>query len=304
MTGAVAGLDRRDAVDLGAAAIMVALTFSWGLNGVFAKLSYAGYSPIFVNVARSVIGASLIFLWCSYRGIPLFRRDGSLFFGLLAGALFGFEFILIFVGLEHTSVARSTLMLNTMPFWVLIGAHFLLGDRMSLMKFAGLALAFAGVALVFSDKLSRPGPDALVGDLMSLGGGLLWAATVLVIKSSRLRTIGAEKLLLYQLGVATLLAAPLLAVTGPALRNVSAFTTGMLLFQGIYVVAFTYLLWFWLIRRYPAAGLASFVFLTPAFGVLCGGLILGEPLSMHIFAALALIAAGLIIVNRPPRKAA
>lgn len=303
MTGAVAGLDRRDAVDLGAAAIMVLLTFSWGLNGVVAKLSYAGYSPIFVNVARSIIGALLVFLWCRYRGIALFRRDGSLWFGLLAGALFGLEFILIFTGLEHTSVARSTLMLNTMPFWVLVGGHFLLGERISLVKLAGLALAFAGVALVFSDRLSRPGPDALLGDLMSLGGGLLWAATVLVIKASRLRFIGAEKLLLYQLAVATVMATPLLAITGPALREVSVFTTSMLLFQGAYIVAFTFLLWFWLMRRYPAAGLSSFVFLTPAFGVLCGGLILGEPLSLHIFMALGLIAAGLVIVNRPQARA-
>ena len=55
----------------------------------------------------------------------------------------------------------------------------------------------------------------------------------------------------------------------------------------------TYVLWFWLMRRYPAAGLSSFTFLTPAFGVLFGGLLLGEPLSAKIFAALGLIAAGL-----------
>lgn len=294
--------DRRDSVDLVAAVLMVGLTLSWGLNGVAAKLAYPGYSPLFVNIARAVIGGALVMAWCRYRGIPVFARDGTLWLGMLAGGLFGVEFILIFVGLEFTSVARSTLMINTMPFWVLIGAHFLLGERMTVAKFVGLALAFCGVVLVFSDRLSHTGPSTLVGDLMSLGGGILWGATTLVIKASRLRTAGAEKLLLYQLAMSVLLALPLLAISGPAIRDPSLGSTGALLFQAIYVVGFTYMLWFWLMRRYPATGLSSFVFLTPAFGVLCGGLILGEPLSMHIFMALALIAAGLVIVNRPRPK--
>lgn len=296
--------DRRDGVDLVAAVLMVGLTLSWGLNGVAAKLAYPGYSPLFVNIARAVIGGALVMVWCQYRGIPVFARDGTLWLGMLAGGLFGAEFILIFVGLEYTSVARSTLMINTMPFWVLIGAHFLLGERMSISKFIGLTLAFCGVVLVFSDELSHTGPSTLVGDLMSLAGGMLWGATTLVIKASRLRTAGAEKLLLYQLVMSILLALPLLLIAGPAIRDPSLGSTGALLFQAIYVVGITYMLWFWLMRRYPATGLSSFVFLTPVFGVLCGGLILGEPLSMHIFIALGLIAAGLVIVNRPRPKTA
>ncbi|HTV68124.1 MAG TPA: DMT family transporter [Rhizobiaceae bacterium] len=294
-------LDRRAAVDIAAAAIMVWLTFSWGLNGVAAKLSNQGFNPLFVSMARSAIGGVLVFIWCHYRGIKLFERDGTLIPGIIAGALFGIEFILIFVGLDFTSVARSTLMVNTMPFWVLIGAHFLLGEKMSLAKFGGLALAFCGVALVFSDKLSLPGPDAIIGDIMSIAAGVAWALTTLVIKRSKLQTAAPEKLLLYQLVVGCLLTAPLIPLAGAAIREWAAIPTAALLFQAIYIVAFTYVVWFWIMRRYPAAGLSSFAFLTPVFGVLCGGLFLGEPLSVKLFAALALIAAGLIIVNRPTR---
>ena len=118
-------------------------------------------------------------------------------------------------------MARSTLMVNTMPFWVLVGAHFLLGEHMTLRKWAGLALAFAGVVLVFSDKLSLPGPEAITGDIMSLGAGVLWAATTLVIKKSRLAATSAEKLLLYQLAVSAAMALPLLLFAGPALREFS-----------------------------------------------------------------------------------
>lgn len=299
---AMTGSHRRDAIDGLAVAMMLGLTFSWGLNGVAVKVSNSGFDPVFVTIVRSAIGALCVLAWCRWRRIPLFERDGTLWAGLLAGALFGVEFVLIFWGLDYTSVARSALMVNSMPFWVLIGAHFLLGERMSALKVAGASLAFLGVALVFSDKLSLPTPEAVIGDVMSLAAGAAWAATILVIKKSRLADAGAEKVLLYQLAVSAVVVLPMLLVSGPILREVTALAIGSVIFQATFIVAFTYLLWFWLMRRYPAAGLSSFAFLTPAFGVLLGGLLLGEPLTLRLFLALGLIAVGIVIVNRPARK--
>lgn len=295
--------DQREAIDTFAAVLMIGLTFSWGLNQVAIKLSTVGYSPVFLTLMRSAVGAALVFGWCRFRGIALFERDGTLLPGLIAGLLFGAEFVLVFFGLDVTTVARGTLLLNTMPFWVLIGSHFFLGDRVTSAKLGGLALAFAGVVLVFSDRLSLPDPAALSGDVMCLLAGALWGATLIVIKASKLNHARAEKTLLYQLVVSALMAIPLLPLGGPILRAVSPLATGALAFQAVYIVAFTYLLFFWLVRRYPAAGLSSFAFLTPAFGVLCGGVLLGEPLTLRIILALALIAAGLFVVNRPVRRA-
>ncbi|MEI5679653.1 MULTISPECIES: DMT family transporter [unclassified Mesorhizobium] len=285
---------------MAAAAIMVGLTFSWGLNGVAAKISYAGYDPVFLSIARAIIGGALVLAWCRWRGIALFRKDGTLVSGVAVGVLFGLEFLFLYIGLDHTTVARNTLLVNTMPFWVLIGGHFLLGERITTRKLIGLLLAFAGLVAVFSDKLGASG--TLIGDLMSLGAGILWALTNIVIKRSNLTNTSAEKLLLYQLAGAAVVGAFVLPFAGPSVREFALVPTLALLFQSVYVVAFTYVLWFWLLRRYPASGLSSFAFLTPAFGVLCGGLILGEPLTVRIFLALGLIAIGLIVVNRPPRR--
>lgn len=293
---------RRTSIDGFAAGLMVALTFAWGLNQVAIKVTNDGFNPMLSVVVRSSLAFLLVYLWCVWRRIPLFERDGTLWPGLLAGALFGAEFALIFLGLDDTTAARGALMINTMPFWVLLGGHFLLGERISGQKFAGLGLAFAGVALVFSDELSLPGPEAIRGDLLCLAAGVLWAATTLVIKGSRLAEASAEKTLLYQLAVSAVILVPFVPMAGPLLRDVSALATGALLFQAVVIVAFTYVLWFWLMRRYPASGLSSFAFLSPVFGVLCGGLLLGEPLSWRIFVALVLIALGLLTVNRPVRR--
>jgi len=300
----VSAAERRDAIDTFAVVMMIGLTLSWGLNGVAAKLSNTGYSPVFLTLVRSALAGALVFAWCRWRSIRLFERDGTLWAGLLAGLLFALEFLLIFGGLDFTSVARSTLLVNTMPFWMAVGGHLFLGERMSARKLAGLLLAFGGLVLIFSDKLTKPGPDALIGDLMSLGAGLAWAATYVLIKGTKLADASAEKVLLYQLAVASAVALIVLPLSGPAIRDANAIATGAMLFQAVYVVAVTYVMWFWLVRHYPASGLASFTFLTPAFGVLFAGLILGEPLGATIFIALVLIAAGLVLVNRTPRQTA
>jgi len=297
-----AAMDRRDAVDMTAAATMVGLTFSWGLNYVAAKVSYAGYDPVFVSIARSVVGGLCVLAWCRLRGIRLFRPDRTLAAGMVVGVLFGCEFLCLYVGLELTTVARNTLLVNTMPFWVLIGGHLLLGERINARKLGGLVLAFCGLAAVFSDGVVAGNDPTLTGDLLSLGSGVLWALTSIFIKRSRLVETSAEKLLLYQLAGSAVVGTLVLPLAGPPIREIGLLPTLALLFQSFYIVAVTYVLWFWLLTRYPAAGLSSFAFLSPAFGVLCGAVLLGEPLTIRIFLALGLIAAGLIIVNRPARK--
>ncbi len=294
--------EKRDAIDTTAAAIMLGLTFVWGLNQVAIKVGTEGFSPVFMMALRSGIASVLVFLWCRYKGISLFDKDGTLGAGLLAGFLFGAEFVLLFIGMDKTTAARSALMINTMPFWILLGGHFLLGEQITAKKLAGLALAFAGVIMVFTDQLSMPDPAAIHGDILIISAAVLWAATTLVIKRTSLSTARAEKTLLYQLAVSAVMVLPLVPFDGPPVRDLTLVPALALVFQSFFVVSFTYVIWFSMIRIYPAAGLSSFTFLTPVFGVACGGLLLGEPLSIRIFAAMALIAAGLYIVNRPPPR--
>lgn len=286
-------------MDAAASLLMLVLTMSWGLNHVAAKVSNLGFNPIFLLVLRSVLGGILVYFWCLYRRIPIFTRDGTLAGGVLAGVLFSAEFILIYVGLDFTTAARGTLMVNTMPFFMLAGAHFLLGERMTLGRLTGLVCAFAGVVLVFSDQLSMPDRSAIIGDVLCLTAGLLWALTTVVVRKSRLRDASGEKTLLYQIGVSVLVMTPLVPLAGPALRDVSAPAVYSFLFQAVFVVAVTYPVWFAMVRRYSPTGLSSFAFLSPVFGVLGGGLLLGEPVTPRIVLALVLIAAGLWIVNRP-----
>jgi drug/metabolite transporter (DMT)-like permease len=288
-------------LDAVGALIVVALCLSWGFNQVAIKLAIPEIAPLIQSAIRSTVAAVIVALAARLRGRPLLERDGTLTPGLIAGLLFGIEFVLIYRGLLWTTATRAVLFIYLAPFLVALGARwFLPGDRLNLLQWIGLALSFAGVAVAFG--LPTPAVDSrqMWGDVMMVAAAAAWAATTLVIKASALNRISAEKTMLYQLVVSAPLCAVGAFIFGERLTGLpSALALGSLAYQTIWVVSFTFVVWFALVVRYSASRLSAFTFLTPLFGVAAGHLVLGEPLTPAFAAAVTLVAAGLIMVNRP-----
>jgi drug/metabolite transporter (DMT)-like permease len=288
------------ALDPLATALIVFLCLCWGFNQVAIKLALPEIPPLLQAAVRSTGGALLVGIWALLRGVRLFGRDGTLAAGLVAGVLFGLEFILIFLGLQWTTASRAALFLYTAPFFVVIGARWLLpDDRFDRSQWLGLLLSFAGIVVIFGVPTPGGNPRELLGDAMLLLAGAAWGATTLVIKASPLARASFEKTLLYQLVVS----APMLGLgallAGERLHAMpSAVPFWSLAYQTVWVVAITYLAWFALIQRYSASRLSAFTFLTPLFGILAGNLVLGEPLTLAFAAGAALVLAGLVLVNR------
>ncbi|MCX7147573.1 MAG: DMT family transporter, partial [Sulfuritalea sp.] len=133
--------------------LMVLLCAVWGMQQVAIKLAVAEISPIMQAGLRSGLGAVLVYVWARWRGMALFAHDNSLRPGLLAGLLFGFEFVFIFVGVDHTTVSRMVVFLYTAPCFTVLGLHFFVpGERMGWRQGAGVLLAFAGLVVAFIDK--------------------------------------------------------------------------------------------------------------------------------------------------------
>lgn len=303
MTSEPAALPRaRERLDAGAAATMVLLCALWGLNQIAVKVANTGISPVLQGGLRSIGAALLVLLWARARGVRLGERDGTLVPGVAAGLLFAIEFALLYWGLAFTTASRGVVFLYTTPFIVAVGAHFFVpGDRLTRMKALGLAAAFAGLALAFADSLRLPSQRELVGDLLCLGAAVFWGATTILIKASPLVRAPPEKTLLYQLGVSALampIGSALLGEPGivaPTLPVLAA-----LAYQTVIVAFASYVAWFWLVAHYPASRLAAFSFLAPVFGVFFGAALLGESAGPPLLLAVALIAAGIWLVNRPP----
>ena len=282
-------------------AVVIGLCVCWGFNNVAIKLALHDIPPLIQSATRSAIATILVSAWCRARGQPLFKRDGTLVAGVLAGVLFALEFLLIYRGLLWTTVTRGTLFLYLAPFFVVIGSRWLIpGDRFHASQWLGLLLSFIGIVIAFG--VPEPAADRrqILGDLMLVGAAAAWAATTLLIKVTALNRISAEKTLLYQLVVSVPLLAAGALVFGEHINAMpSALALGAFAYQTIWVVSVTFPIWFALIVRYSAARLSAFTFLAPICGIAAGHFVLGEPLTPTFAMAAILVASGLVLVNRP-----
>jgi drug/metabolite transporter (DMT)-like permease len=283
-----------------AIALVVMLCLSWGFNQIAVKLALPDIPPMLQGTIRSTLALPVLLLIAWLRGVKLFERDGTLAAGLFAGLLFGFEFVLVYAGLRLTTATRAVVFLYTAPFFVALGSYQFLGERLSASQWGGLALSFAGVAVAIG--VPQPDVDAnvLIGDLMIVGGGALWAATTVVAKATRLRFVAPEKTLGYQVALSIPILGGAAWLSGETLTRVpGTLAVSLLTYQAIWVVGLTFTIWFGLVRTYSASKLSAFTFITPLFGVVASYFIMHDVLTLAFGAAAVLVIAGLFLVNRP-----
>jgi drug/metabolite transporter (DMT)-like permease len=292
---------RKEHLDPLAIALLLTCCAFWGFQQVLVKATLAEMAPIFMAGVRFAGAAAVLWLWCLWRGVPLWQRDGSLRPGLLAGSLFALEFVCLFSGLQFTAASRITVFLYTAPLWAaLVLPWFIRSERLSAVQWLGLLLAFLAVGYTLREGFAA-GQTAQQhwGDLLGIGGAIAWALTTVVLRTTRLTRLGAEKLLFYQVAVSAL-ALPLLSLAlGEAWNwHWSAFAAGSMFLQTVVGAFASYLCWVWLLGRYPATRMGSFALSTPLFALLFGALWLGEAVTPELLGALAMVGLGITLVNR------
>ncbi len=294
--------ERKLHLDTVAVVALVVCCAVWGLGQAAGKATLVEVPALMQAAIRSCGAAVLVALWARWRGIPLFDRDGTLAAGLWAGALFALEFGLIFTGLRFTTASRMVVFVYLAPFVVALGMPLIArNERLDGLQCIGLIAAFGGVAWAFAEGFQQPsvGERQWLGDALGVAGAVFWGATTLVIRATRLSQAAAEKTLLYQLAVSGLalgLASWLVGEPVPA--RLSLLPAGALVFQIVVVCFASYLLWFWLIRHYPATQLSAFTLLTPVFGLLAGVALMGDPLTLRLIVALVAVSVGIALVHR------
>jgi len=295
-------IQRKPHLDSLAIGLLIACCAFWGLQQILIKTTVAEVPPLWQASIRMTGAVVLLWLWCVWRRVPLFERDGTLWPGLLAGLLFSGEFAGIYLGLQHTSASRLTVFLYTAPFWVsLLLPRWVPAERLRGFQWLGLFIAFSGVVLAFSEGFGHMSSSQLVGDGMALAAGMLWGLTTLTLRTTRLATASAEKTLFYQVAVT----AAVCPVVSLALGEHWSFSYSSWAWTSIglqtVIGAFaSYLTWMWLLRHYPATQMSSFTFLTPLFALVFGVALLKEPLTAQLMVALVGVALGIVLVNRRP----
>lgn len=297
-------MTRKEHLDPLAVALLLGCCLFWGVQQVLVKATIGEIAPAFQAAVRFAAASGVLWLWCRWRGIALFQRDGMLRAGLLAGALFAIEFALLYNALVYTTASRVTVFAYTAPFWVAVFLPlFVKTERLRPVQWAGLLLAFVAMVFAFRDGLDASGAEGQwLGDLMALAGGMAWGLTTVVIRGFGLTRMSAEKLLFYQVSVSAIcLPFVSLALGEPWNWSWSAFGWVSMLLQVLVGAFATFLAWMWLLGHYPATRISAFVFLTPVFALVAGAVWLSEPVSLQLVLAVALVAAGILLVNRAAR---
>ncbi|MCF7771048.1 MAG: DMT family transporter [Achromobacter pulmonis] len=280
---------------------MLLLCVCWGFQQIAIKLVAADISPIMQVGLRSAFAALVLgaVVWRAEGSRAL--RDGTLGAGVLAGLLFGFEFLAIAQGLVYTTASHMSVFLYTAPIFTALGLHWRVPEeRMAPLQWVGVALAFGGIAVAFLGN-GQPSAGAasnmLLGDALGLLGGLLWGATTVAIRRTSLSEAAPSKTLFYQMAVAALVLLVYAAATGNAGIRYTPSAMLSVGFQAVVVALSSYLAWFWLLRRYLASRLSILSFMTPLFGVSFGVLILDEPLDGAFVAGALMVLAGISLVS-------
>jgi drug/metabolite transporter (DMT)-like permease len=289
----------------GGIGLVVLVCAAWGANTSFIKISNQGIPPLYTASVRNLVAAIILAAIMIVCGMTIVHRDRRFWRGLVFALFFGSSFLLFYGGTAYTTASRTVLFLYTQPLWTALMAHFLLhGERLNRRKLLGLGVAFGGLALAFSFRGSGPGGTHLVGDVMVLGGGLVWGASIIYYR----RTLDhhvftAASALFYQLffSVPVLLVGAWLIDPHPVVHVTGAVAMS-LVYQTFVGALASYLLWNWLLAQYAVSGLASFTLLTPLFGLLAAWLILGESVEAALLVSLVLVMAGLYLVTGPSRR--
>ncbi|MFU9046244.1 DMT family transporter [Acinetobacter tibetensis] len=294
-------MSERRALDSKAASIMFVLCIIWGLQQVILKMAAPDISAVMQIALRSGFSALMVYPMIKLAdGGSLWSRD-YLAAGILVGVLFASEFFLVAQALRFTSASHTVVLLYTAPIFVALGLHWKLpSERLSMLQWSGIALAFFGISIAF---LFHPTGSAaasstvLWGDALALLAGVLWAATTIAVRLTKLAEAPATQTLFYQLLIAFLLLFPLAFAMGQASIEWTPFAIGSLLFHTIIVSFASYLIWFWLLKEYLASRLGVFSFLTPLFGVLCGVVLLNEKIELNFIVGTVLVMLGIMVVS-------
>ena len=263
---------------------LVAMVMIWGYSWVVMKIALRHAHPFDFAAIRVGIGAALLFAIVRWqgRGLLLPRYRMAVMLGLLQVALF---IALTHFALLYAGPGRTSVLVFTMPFWMIVFAHFIIHERMRGAQWLAVALAFAGLTLIVAPwRLT-----SLTGSLLAVAAGAVWAITSVL--SKKWPTAATDPLLFtaWQLlvGFVALGVLALVTPSEPVRWNVEF--VWALLFSSLFATAGGWWLWTWVLARTPAgiAGLSSLGI--PVIAVLASALQLGErPPALELAGMLAI----------------
>ena len=253
--------------------------------------------PVFgLLLLRMIVATATLGAFALWARVPLLYGSRSTRLILAQTVFFLLSQVSLFIGLTMTSAGRAAILFNMQPFFTLMLLPLLVpAERLTLRRWLGTGVAFAGVALVLGERGLTGG--SLLGDALCLLAALGWTGNVILNKTMP-QEVNSVAMIFWNAAAAI----PVIGLLAVALEpqatwNFSAAAIGSILYLGVVAAGLGFVLIVWLTRTYSASRVNVFVFLSPVFGVLIGWALLGESIStLQALGAFA-VASGILVVS-------
>jgi drug/metabolite transporter (DMT)-like permease len=287
--------------------VLLATLLLWSGNWIVARAVRDDISPGLATAGRLLIVVALLapFAW---RGLAaklpaLSRRDWQVLW-LLGFSGGGLHLALQWLGLHFTTATSATLYLSTAPIFILLLAAPLLGERIAARQWLGVAISFAGVALIgMQGRLLQPSFN--VGDLCALASMAMWGSYTVFLRM-RQDTLDIVEFLAMVCLLGLVFMAPWVVVeyfVGMQLQLTAAGSAAVL-YSAIGSLLLAYAGWSYVVKRMGASRAGATMHLMPAMAVVLAAIFLGERPYWYHFAGIALILAGVALASMRARAAA
>ncbi len=271
----------------------------WGGNQPFIKIGLSGMPPLAMAAARFAVGLVVVSTAAVIAGVSLRLHSAHVLRLLGLSVLFILQIALLNQGTQLTSASRSSILISAHPFFIALFCHLWVpGDRLTMAKVVGIGVVFAGMLCMFSDALTLDQFDTyLWGDLIVFGSAVLLGLRQVVLKRL-VHDMHPYAVLFWQ----STLSVPVFCVLAALLEreeawNISGPVVGAVLYQGVVVAGFCFILWLYLLRHHSATRLGIFGFATPILGVLLSVVLLQDEVTVQLILSMLLVALGIAIVN-------
>lgn len=285
-------------------ALFAVLILIWGINWPVIKVGLDYITPLWFAAARFALGiVSMVVFLAAFGRLRLPPRSDwpiVLSVGVLQLALF---LGLVNMGLLHVEAGRTAVLAYTTPLWVTPGAALLLRERLSVQKLLGVALGFAGLAVLFNPlQFDWRDREVVLGNGLVLLAAVAWAAAILHVRGHRWRSTALD-LITWQMILACVLLVPAAyLLEGLPAPNWTPELGAVLLFNGPIATAFCFWASVTVTRSLPAVTTSLSFLGVPVTGVIASALWLREPLTASLIGGLALILVGIVLVNLSRRR--
>jgi drug/metabolite transporter (DMT)-like permease len=290
----------RQSLTVAAAAEALLVSFLWGGNVAALKLGLDTFAPFWSAFWRMALAFAVLAAWAKWQGMALGvgardRRNLA-----ILGVLFAAQIALLNLGTKYTSPAYAVVLVNANPLFANLIGHFLpLEPRLTPARLLGLAVAMTGVCWVMlGEPVASLAPEPMLGNVMTtVSAGLLGIR--LLYTRHLVQSIPPLRAIVWQVG----LSAPLFLVAAaalepPVLGQVAWPAVAAIVYQGVVVAGFCFVVWASLLRNYSAGTISMFSFTIPFFGMAASALLFGEPVTGRLIAGAAMVTIGIVIVSR------